>query len=38
MFIKRQVEASLVAESADKSDDVLEINYQNNEYLLETNY
>jgi hypothetical protein len=25
-----QVEASLVIEAADKSDDVLEINYQNN--------
>jgi hypothetical protein len=30
MFKKRQVEASLVIEAADKSDDVLEINYQNN--------
>jgi hypothetical protein len=31
MFIKEmQVEASLVIEAADKSDDVLEINYQNN--------
>jgi hypothetical protein len=31
-----QVEASLVIEAADKSDDVLEINYK--QRVLETNY